>query len=238
MNRKVAAQPSSTPYTLKQRILLAILPPIVALAFRTWYGTCRIEVRGREHWQALSDSGQHFFLVFWHESLSFAILQYRDTGFQGLVSASFDGELITRVLKRFRLKTIRGSSRRGGMKALSELADAVKDVQLIGMAVDGPTGPRRKAKPGAAILASKTQLPILPQAFVSLSSWRLKSWDRHPIPKPFSKIVCVYGPPIQPSTEATRAEFEGLTARMEDELNRMQQALEEEFQIEPCLNRE
>lgn len=226
---------SQVTFTWKQRVALAVYPPLLAWFFRALYATCRIEVRGKEHWDAVSDSGAHFLLAFWHESLAIAARYYLGTGFHGLTSYGFDGELAARFLRQYGLGAIRGSSSRGGMKALVQLKKATERIQMIGLTVDGPRGPRREAKPGLAMVAAKRKLPILPQAFVPASAWRLRSWDRLPIPKPFTRIVCLYGPPIPPPEEPTREGIEATRLRVEIELNRLSNELEAELGVDACL---
>src|SRR5690606_15894263 len=100
------------------------------------------------------------------------------------------GELAARIVTHFDLRAVRGSSSRGGADALNQLQQAMALGAGVGFTLDGPRGPRRKAKLGAAIIAARTGAIIVPNAFAVSRAWRLRSWDRLPIPKPFSRVLC------------------------------------------------
>jgi hypothetical protein len=97
----------------------------------------------------------------------------------------------------------------------------------IGFTLDGPRGPRRAAKSGVAILAARTQVPILPNAFAASAAWRLRSWDRFVVPKPFSRILCAYGPPIAPPADESAESIEAKRLEVEAALNTLQTELDE-----------
>ena len=210
---------SPVKFSLKQRFLLATIPPVVGCMAKGWMRTCHTEVRGREYLESTRSKTGRVIVGFWHEYLGLALHHYRNTGNHTLTSYSYDGELAARLVERFGLHAVRGSSSRGGTEALAGLNIALHHVPLVGITLDGPRGPRRVTKPGAAILAVRTQTPIVPHAFVAVPAWRLKSWDRFLIPKAFSRIISAYGPPIYPpaentSLEAIKAVSEELQAAM------------------------
>ena len=113
--------------------------------------------------------------------------------------------------------------------ALSALVEAANTVPITGFTLDGPRGPRRVAKPGIAILAARTQLPIVPNAFVAERCWRLSSWDRHPIQKPFSRIICAYAPPVPPPPDDSPEAVESTRLEVETRLNGLHESLEAEL---------
>ena len=92
--------------------------------------------------------------------------------------------------------------------------------------MDGPVGPRRVAKPGIAILAARTGLPIIPHAFTARPVWRLNSWDKFPIPKPLAKIRSAYGLPIPPPPDDSPEAVEATRLQVETELNRLHEEIE------------
>lgn len=130
--------------------------------------------------------------VFWHNRILLVPYFYarwlphrRGTA---LVSASRDGEFLSLTLAKFHIEAARGSSSRKGAKALMELHDALEEGRDIAITPDGPRGPIYSIQPGAAAIARQTGLPVVAMGYRAASSWRLKSWDRFIIPKPFSRV--------------------------------------------------
>ena len=133
--------------------------------------------------------------AFWHNRMLIPIYTHRNQLIHVLISQHKDGEFIARVVKRLGFGTIRGSSRRGGMKALIK-AVAISKKYDIAITPDGPTGPKEIVKDGVLYLAYKTGKPIIPGIFLVKSRWELHSWDNFMIPKPFSPVKMIYGKPI------------------------------------------
>ena len=92
---------------------------------------------------------------------------------------------------------------------------------------DGPRGPRRVAKPGVAILSVRSQTPILPCVFIARPAWRLHSWDKTAVPKPFSTVIAAYGEPILPQSVRTRGVLEATRLQVEQVLNKIHADLDE-----------
>ena len=216
-------------FSIRQRLNLCLLPLGAALGLKALIGACRIDVRGIDHWNQVLEAHGRVIVAIWHESMGLAAAHYRNTGFHTLTSYSFDGEFAARVVKRFGLLALRGSSSRGGSDALDNMAEALHHVQAVGFTLDGPRGPRRVAKPGIAILAARTATPIIPHAFAVHPAWRLHSWDRFPIPKPFARIISAYGPAIPPP-ESNSPDAAEVTRRcVEETLNRLHDEIESEL---------
>jgi lysophospholipid acyltransferase (LPLAT)-like uncharacterized protein len=191
-------------------------------------------VRHAEAWQELLATRGRAIIAGWHEALGLAAWHFRNTGFHTLTSYSFDGELITRVVECFGLNALRGSSSRGGSEALVQLERALELVEAVGLTLDGPRGPRRVAKPGIAILSARSGVPIIPVAFGVNRGWRLKSWDRFLIPKPFARIACTYGKPIPSPENSSPPAIEATRVRVEEELNRLHDELEHDTAAPPA----
>ncbi len=113
-----------------------------------------------------------------------------------LISLSTDGELIALVAQAFGLPPIRGSSSRRSIAALKELIKTVRSGHHLGMTPDGPRGPLREIQPGTLFLARKTGRPIVPMAYGARKKWIFRGWDEFLVPKPFNRIVVVFGEPI------------------------------------------
>ena len=144
-----------------------------------------------------------------------------------MTSYSFDGELAARFAHRLGIEALRGSTSSGGAAALIQLLKAAKKTKLLGFTLDGPRGPRREAKPGIALLSAMTHAPVLPQATAIDRAWRMRSWDRLAIPKPFARIVIAYGEPIfPPPGKATEEAREALRAEIERALNALHRKIE------------
>lgn len=137
---------------------------------------------------------------FWHGNelpIVLANLTNRIKNVVIMVSLSKDGELVSRVLHKFGYLTVRGSSSRGGRKALIKMIRCARDGYSLAFAADGPRGPYHKLKLGVVYVAQKTGIPIIPISCSSKNKFVLsRSWDKFIIPIPFSKMVQAYGKPI------------------------------------------
>lgn len=238
MNAPELNYASPARFTWPQRITLAVVPTLIAACLKSIYATCTVVGRGMEHWDRVVESGGHALVGFWHECMGLAACYHRNTGFHTLTSYSFDGELAARVVERFGLKALRGSSTRGGMKALADMTLATQSIQMVGFTLDGPKGPRRRAKPGIAILAARTRLPILPRAFaVKRALHRFPSWDRLPIPMPGTTILHACGAPIPPPRDLSREAVEETRRKVERALNTLHEEIEAELGCDVGLDR-
>lgn len=216
-------------FSLKQRIMLRLLPAPIAMTMRALYRSNRIETRGMEHWNGTIERHGRIIVAIWHESMALGGCQFSGQNFHTLTSYSFDGEMAARVVRCLKIEAVRGSSSRGGHEALQELEKAVKLVPCVGFTLDGPRGPRRIAKPGIAILAGRTATPVIPLAFALTKSWRLRSWDRFPIPKPFGRIICAIGEPIPPPPDDSPEAVEKARLEIQTRLNILHQSIELEI---------
>lgn len=217
-------------FTFRQRCALALLPPMLSGATKMLSRSMRWESRGVEHYNAVLDTYGHAVVAIWHEALGLAAWYHRGSGGHTLTSYSYDGELAARVVHRFGMRAIRGSSSRGGSDALKGFECAYPHVSLVGFTLDGPRGPRRIAKAGIAVLAARLGVPVVPQAFAVSPAWRLHSWDRFPIPAPFARVISAYGPPVPPPADGSPQAIEAMRGQVEQALNSLQE------QIEGALN--
>src|SRR5262245_39324362 len=167
--------------------LLALLAPALLrlLAF-TW----RVQRRGDAGWHLLT-SDRPWLVAMWHGRMLalMPLSMHRRRNIGVLVSPSDDGHLATRALRSFGFVSIRGSLSRGGARALREMTDTLQAGKQLVVTPDGPRGPRHSMNVGLCWLARKTGAPILPVGFACNRAWRLRSWDRFTIPKPFARIV-------------------------------------------------
>jgi lysophospholipid acyltransferase (LPLAT)-like uncharacterized protein len=134
----------------------------------------------------------------------------------GLISASGDGDLIASFIKRSGYGTIRGSSSRKGMIALRQLVDTLASNGNVLVTPDGPRGPVYQASQGIVFLAQKSGAPVVPVHMEYSGCWRLKSWDRFVVPRPFAKLRAILGAPIYIPPLAGPEQFEAERLRLQD----------------------
>ena len=216
-------------YSFKKRLKIFIGKYLVQLVVRFLWVTCRIEpVIGEQNLAALiSDKSNQkpFIPCFWHELLIFGAyylrqLKKRGTNIGFLVSPSADGELGAQLLDSYGIRAIRGSATRTGAQAMQALYGAVKKEGVCpANSPDGPKGPVREFKMGAILLAQLTQVPLVPIAYAADRAWRLKSWDRFVIPKPFSRVQIVVGQPIYVDKRLSKESQEAVRQKAEAALN-------------------
>jgi lysophospholipid acyltransferase (LPLAT)-like uncharacterized protein len=188
------------------------VPVITALGSSlTW------KVEGLEHLR-LEDNGRRPIMAFWHGRVLTATYYFRRRGIVVMISENFDGEWIARIIEKFGFRTSRGSTTRGGQRALLQLKREMDRGQPSGFAVDGPRGPARQAQPGAIWLAKLTGNPVVPFHMEASRYWTLKSWDRTQIPKPFATVAVAVGAPIEVPREAGEAVLEAKRVEVEHSL--------------------
>jgi lysophospholipid acyltransferase (LPLAT)-like uncharacterized protein len=179
--------------------------------------------RGTEHLTADALGGRPPIFAFWHGRILAATLYFRDRGIVVITSENFDGEWIARIIRKFGYGTARGSTSRGGARALGQLRREMAAGKPAAFTLDGPRGPARVAQAGAVWLAGATGNPIVPFHIEAARSWTVKSWDRQQVPKPGADVSIAIGSPIVvPATdEATvehwRSELERALGELERE---------------------
>jgi len=190
-------------------------------AIRVIGSTLRWQVEGQENLQAIRAANKRAIFTFWHGRIFMGTYFFRNQGIVVMTSRNRDGEYIARVIRRFGYCAARGSSTRGGKRALVEMIHEMRKNSDVAFTIDGPRGPRYAAKPGAVWLASKTGNAIFPFHFSPQRKWVLNSWDLFHIPKPFSRVLLLMGAPIYVKADATEAELEesqGVLQRSLDDL--------------------
>ena len=152
---------------------------------------------------------------FWHQCVLPCTFYFRRTGACIIVSQSFDGELITRILELFGFKTTRGSSSRGAREGLLGLKHVIESGKPAIFTADGPRGPIYRTKMGPIKLARMTGARIGAFHLQPERAWIMRSWDRFLVPKPFTRIAVSWARWTQVPTELAPEEFE----RSREELN-------------------
>lgn len=184
--------------------------------------TLKWRTTGLQNFESIQMSGSQPILAFWHGRILAATLYFKQRGIVVITSQNFDGEWIARIIERFGYKTARGSTSRGALRAMSQLVKDVNRGCVVGFTLDGPRGPARVAKLGAAWLAKKTGNPVLPFHIEASNFWTLRSWDNSQIPKPFSTVALVVGDPITVPTDASSDILEEASRKIEVHLEELE----------------
>ena len=199
-------------YSLRQRVIIRVAGWLLYWLILLIGRTVRFTVVGAEYDQ----SGTPQVICFWHNRIPIGTYFFRRRGIVVMSSRSFDSEYIARFIQRFGYGAARGSSTRGGRSALIQMIRAVRAGRSAGFSVDGPRGPLYVAKPGALLLAAKTGAPVLPFSVSLERCWRLRSWDRIEIPKPFTRAIAVLGPPFRVESGTDTASLDRLQGALEE----------------------
>lgn len=212
MNRDAPRRRLSSRQMASAAAIAAVGKPVIDALCRTMRWT----VEGLRHYDAIQASGRQPVMAFWHGRIVHATWFFRRRGIVVMISENFDGEWIGRLIERFGYRTARGSTSRGGARALVRMRRLAADGAPTGFAVDGPRGPARSVQPGAVWLASLTGNPVLPFHSEADRYWTARSWDGTQVPKPFARAAMVVGAPI----EVPRAAGPDLIERKRMELER------------------
>lgn len=189
------------------------------LLIRGLASTWRYRIVGDEGLRACRARGTPVVLALWHGTLLVPIIPHRGEGVAVLISEHRDGEIIARIIERLGLRTVRGSTTRGGGRALVALTRTLAAGGDIAITPDGPRGPREKFAPGALIAAQRSGAAIIAIGVHAPHAWRLKSWDRFTIPKPFSRVTIAYSEPTFVAADSPREAVE-LTGDFEELMHR------------------
>lgn len=165
-----------------------------------------------------------------HQCGVFSCNMYKKTCI--MVSNSKDGEIISRAANAVGVETVRGSQNRGGTKASLQLIKRIKEDDVNGaLTIDGPRGPKRIVKKGIIEIARMTQTPIIPAVYWSPQKLflKFKSWDEFRFPLIGTKLVMLFGDPINVPIEPTEEEIEKIRKEVEDKLNELYKDLKENY---------
>jgi lysophospholipid acyltransferase (LPLAT)-like uncharacterized protein len=193
--------------------------------WRSWMSTLRtVEYLDDVGVDPRRGSQGHIFCV-WHETVLFLGHYFRDCGMQVMISRSTDGELVTNAVERLGYTAVRGSTGRGGLRAVRELVRDFPVPSLV-MTPDGPRGPRRQVQIGAVYLASRLQVPLVAAGCGLDRPWRLNSWDKLAVPRPFTRAVVCGSKAIHVPPDADQEMLEQYRQRIEAEMHAMTERAE------------
>jgi lysophospholipid acyltransferase (LPLAT)-like uncharacterized protein len=169
--------------------------------------------------------------VLWHEHTFIPLHVMRGQGIGTMMSTSRSGRMQAAFWSLYGWPIVWGSTKkREGITALREVLRRLKTGAMFGFTPDGPKGPRRFAHPGVVYLASKAPAIVLPISFVASKYWRLGTWDKYLIPKPFSKVHMHIGKPIEIPANLTREETELWQVKVAEALNEAERVAQWELE--------
>jgi lysophospholipid acyltransferase (LPLAT)-like uncharacterized protein len=166
----------------------------------------------------------HLIFAFWHGRMLPLSYGYRHRSIQVLASEHRDGELMGQLIRRLGFGHVRGSSTRGGARAIRELVSKLEEGFDLGITVDGPKGPRYTVKPGPLEISKLSGAPVVPVATSSKSHWVFGSWDALEFPKPFTTVLVRFGAPVVVSADASPETLEAKRVELERALREMTEA--------------
>ena len=191
-----------------------------------WARTLRFQVDDRTGVIG-TPPNERYIGALWHNRLlllPFVIKRYLpERRGAALISASRDGALLADLVERFNFEVVRGSSSRKGASAIRQLADVIATGKDVVITPDGPRGPAYELGQGIIFLAQQSGAEVVPINMEYSSCWRAKSWDRFILPKPFSKVRVIFGPPHRVAQTSTDAEFEAERLRLQDAMMQLVQ---------------
>jgi lysophospholipid acyltransferase (LPLAT)-like uncharacterized protein len=203
--------------SLRKRAEVAAIATIGFPVLRALGATWQWKVSGAEHVDAITSKGLQPIHSFWHGRILPATLYFQRRNIVVITSENYDGEWIARIITRFGYGTARGSTSKGGPRALLQLVREVKS-KGVAFTLDGPRGPAQVAQPGAVWLAKATGNPLLPFHAEAASCWTLNSWDRTQIPKPFTTVAMAIGEPLSVPSDADETQLEQWRVKLQASL--------------------
>lgn len=238
----VSAEPAAqvAAFSWRQRAALWLITWAGYLAIRLICPTLRYCLSLEQDAPEFASPG--IIYAFWHRSLFPAAYFWRDVGIQVLISRSFDGEGIARIIEKLGFVPVRGSSSRGAVGALLELRRGAREDASVAFTADGPRGPRYVAKPGPLWLSRASGLPVCAFHIALDDAWVLNTWDGFMIPKPFSRALIRMSRRMRVPADADDSAMEGLHRELQTSLERVQRFAEnnvcrvgsENFRIYPA----
>jgi lysophospholipid acyltransferase (LPLAT)-like uncharacterized protein len=202
----------------RRRVEAAIISSVGYRAIGALGRTLRWRLDGFERFDEIRAAGHQPIMSFWHGRILPATYYFRRRGIVVITSENFDGEWIAGIIERFGYGTARGSTSRGGARALLRMSRELAAGHAVGFTVDGPRGPARVSQPGAVWLAKASGHPVLPFHCEADRSWTMNSWDRTQIPRPFATVAISIGPPFYVPREADDAAIEQARQRLDGAL--------------------
>lgn len=215
-----------------RRVQIPIIAAAVYSIIRTLGLTLRYEVLGWQHAERVYAAKKQCIWAFWHRVIIPVAWWGRNRGVVVMNTTAFDGQWTRKVIEWLGFGTAQGSSSRGGLRGLAVMARRLEEGLDCAFTIDGPRGPRFLAKPGPVMLARKTGCPVLVfHIGVERGKTFEKTWDHFLLPRPFSRTVMLFAPPIYVPPDADRGTLDAKHAEMQSELERVRDVAEKWFSL-------
>jgi len=214
-------------FTLRERLQLWLISWAGFLAIRLIGPTLRISISVEEGGPDAASLGTGSVIhSFWHRCVFPAVYLWRNLRIGVMTSQSFDGEYIAQIIQKFGFTPVRGSSTRGGARALLGMRRVLEQGNTVAFTIDGPRGPVFVAKPGPVYLGRATGAPLAMFYIAVDKAWVLNTWDRFMIPKPFSKALMRVAKLIEVPSDANDMQMEQFHRELQMSLERVQKYAE------------
>jgi len=211
-----------------QAALKTFAPALIGVLARTW----RVVQLERAELDAQLARGGAL-ICMWHGRMLLGVPLFRRDGFHVLVSRSRDGDLSEELLTSFGYGVLRGSSSRGGARALREMLALLRTGKAVVITPDGPRGPRHSMNPGLAWMARATGYPIFPLGLVADRAWQTRSWDRFTLPKPGARVAVAFGAPMRVASDASDDALRAITVELGERTLELERAGFARLGVEP-----
>ena len=203
-------------FTLWQRVKFRAVGLLGALLIRAIMVTVRVRFEPAEAYEGVNTPIRPAVYALWHGELFALTYAFRGRGARVLISRHRDGEYIARVIERLGFRTVRGSTTRGGAAGMMEMIGELDAGHGVAITPDGPRGPRHVLQQGIVYVAEKSGRAVVPIGVGAKGCWRLSSWDRFMIPKPFTTVVVRQGEDLSIPPDLTEEQREEWRTRLED----------------------
>jgi lysophospholipid acyltransferase (LPLAT)-like uncharacterized protein len=208
----------------KQGILRFLGDHFLYYAITALCKSLKIVKQNYEVIEKLETGKKNYVLAFWHGTMILPWYLHGATEFAALTSKSKDGDLLAKILKKWKYQVVRGSSSTGGDVALGIMVDYARNKYSIAITPDGPRGPKQKFKAGAVITAKKSGIPVVLAGVGFKKKKTLNNWDKFEIPHFFTKAKIIYSEPIYVQENLSYEETSAVISSCDEELNKLQQS--------------
>jgi lysophospholipid acyltransferase (LPLAT)-like uncharacterized protein len=209
-------------------VLTVVAPRLVSGALQLLATTVRIQYVNADDLFRRWARGEQVIVAFWHNRVVMMPIPARGQKLCIMNSQHRDGEIATRALSRWGIRSVRGSATRGGAGGFMQLVNAYRGGYSLAVVPDGPRGPRYVVKRGVIHLARATGAPIYPVTYAAAPARQLHSWDRLIVPLPFARVVFIVGAPLQVPRHAKDEDIETMRQELETRLHTITRAADEQ----------
>jgi len=211
------------------KIVRRVLSFVASLLIRILGYTWRIEWRGEDNLKKAREISGQIVFSFWHGRLLVLSFTHRHRNIQVLASEHPDGDLMGQTIEWLGFGHLKGSTSKGGARALRQLTSVLRNGFDVGLTVDGPRGPRGMVQQGAVEIARMSRSVVVPVSNSASPRKLFSSWDRFQFPYPFARVIVEYGEPIVIPTGATDEERAELRSKLQKSLNELTRKLDLDF---------